>query len=309
MTSYEFHHYLPVNDDVMRWGLYVTGGGRGVIPPQSDYPPQEHPPLYQFNWRRGRVLPEFQIILITDGRGVFESEAVGKVAVNSNTLILLFPDVWHRYRPDEATGWKERWISLNGDMLHRMVDDALLRPKQAVNNLPHTNHILSLFDQLLNRIHEKPATNSIILSLHSMALTGEVVELISNGQLRSGARPEGYKSISNDALVTTCLDLIWTHSHLPLSVDYLVQKLHTSRRTLERRFSQACGHSIHSEIVRCRLSRAKRLLCETRLSVKSIAHLSGFASSQRMCVTFRKHLQTSPGRYRQTRSAGNLYPR
>ena len=309
MTSYEFHHYLPVNDDAMRWGLYVTGAGRGVIPPQSDYPSQGHPSLYQFDWRRGRILPEFQIILITEGGGVFESESVGKVTVNSNTLILLFPDVWHRYRPDKTTGWKERWISLNGDMLHRLVDDGFLQPTQAVNDLVNTSNILSVFDQLLNRIRDMPATNSIVLSLHSMALVGVIIELISDGQLPSEVLPEGYRSMPSDTLVTACLDLIWTHSHLPLSIDYLVQQLPTSRRTLERRFGQTCGHSIHGEIMRCRLSRAKRLLCETRLSVKCIAYLSGFTSPQRMCVAFKKYLQTSPKRYRRQRRAPNLYLR
>ena len=66
-----FHHYLPVNDEAMHWGLYVTGAGRAHILAQQVYPPPGHPSLYRFDWRRGRTLPEFQILLITDGRGVF----------------------------------------------------------------------------------------------------------------------------------------------------------------------------------------------------------------------------------------------
>ncbi len=43
-----FYHYLPVNDAVMRWGLYVTGAGHEVIPVGRDYPSEGHPGLYDF---------------------------------------------------------------------------------------------------------------------------------------------------------------------------------------------------------------------------------------------------------------------
>jgi len=66
-----FFHYLPVNEETMSWGIYVTGAGRSVIRPGEKYPPSGHPTLYQFDWSRGRTLPEFQLVLITDGAGEF----------------------------------------------------------------------------------------------------------------------------------------------------------------------------------------------------------------------------------------------
>mgnify|MGYP001078116689 FL=1 len=69
---YEFYHYLPVNDNAMQWGIYITGAGRGRIPAGQTYPPTGHPSLYQFDWKRGRTLPEFQVILVTEGQvGVY----------------------------------------------------------------------------------------------------------------------------------------------------------------------------------------------------------------------------------------------
>jgi len=99
---YEFFHYLPVNDDVMKWGFYLIAAGRGVIPANSNYPPEEHPDLYGFPFSRGRRLPEYQIIVITNGYGVFESKETGMVQIKPDTLLLLFPDTWHRYKPEIA---------------------------------------------------------------------------------------------------------------------------------------------------------------------------------------------------------------
>ena len=72
-----FYHYLPVDDLAMRWGSYLTGAGRYAFSPGKPYPPPGHPSLYDFEWKRGRTLPEFQILLITGGWGVFESRQTG----------------------------------------------------------------------------------------------------------------------------------------------------------------------------------------------------------------------------------------
>ena len=68
------YHYLPIADFIFHGGIYLTGAGHGVISPDTPYPPIRHPKLYHFDWHKGRVLPEFSLILITAGSGVFESK-------------------------------------------------------------------------------------------------------------------------------------------------------------------------------------------------------------------------------------------
>ncbi|HBO43912.1 MAG TPA: AraC family transcriptional regulator [Planctomycetaceae bacterium] len=309
LDQYEFYHYLPVNDDAMDWGLYVTGAGRGRIPARQSYPPPGHPSLYQFDWRRGRTLPEFQIILITAGKGVFESEPTGRRTIEPDTLILLFPGVWHRYRPDPATGWQERWISLNGEIIHRLVDQQLVRPAEAVCRPSDMSQIAQRFDLLLDRIHGRPAENTIQLSLRATDLIAEVIEQAGGPGPQTAGVPEAYglqppaspcprQSTVEDPLVAQALDLIWTHSHRPLSVSHLVAHLPVTRRTLERRFALERGHSILDEINQCRAGRARRLLRETDLPIKTVAYLAGFTSQERMRITFRHQDECSPAEYR-----------
>lgn len=295
---YEFYHYLPVNDDAMRWGLYVTGAGRGRIPTQESYPPEGHPSLYEFDWRRGRTLPELQIILITDGRGVFASKATGEIPIEPHALIFLFPGVWHTYHPDPSTGWHERWISLSGETTHRLMNQGLIGPGQAVRKVRNAEQMASAFDALLDRIHAQPQDNSILLSLHAMGLIGEVVEETLDGPLPSATEPPQRSEAVSDTLVGQAMDLIWTHSHRPLSVGHIAKQLPCTRRTLERRFATEHGHPIHEEIITCRLSRARRLLRETDLSVKSIAYLAGFTSRERMRIAFQNQEGCAPDQYR-----------
>jgi len=297
-NAYEFYHYLPVNDDAMRWGIYITGAGRGIIPAKGAYPSEGHPSLYQFNWKQGRILPEFQFILITAGRGKFDSHSTGEQPIGPNTLILLFPGVWHRYCPEPTKGWTEQWISFNGEMAQGLMNQGLIRPGKALCVCPEPKTLTQRFNRLLTRIHSNPTENSILLSMHAMDLVAEVIEQTLDSPLPSGAQASGLMDHIDDALVAQAMDLIWTHSHRPLSVAYLAAQLPCTRRTLERRFQAVRHHSILDEINTCRLSRAQRLLRETELSVKTVAYLAGFTSSERMRVAFLKQEGCSPDQYR-----------
>jgi len=92
-------------------------------------------------------------------------------------------------------------------------------------------------------------------------------------------------------------------------VNSIVNQVPTSRRALERRFQKVHGHSIHEEIMQCRLSRAKRLLQETHMPIKTVAYLSGFSCSERMRRTFDKLLKQSPSEFRKQNSLINAYRR
>ena len=129
----EYFHYLPVSDYDRQWGVYVTGLGHTCVPPFStSYPVSVHPDYYQFHWERGRVLQEYQALYIVRGDGEFESKAVGNRKVTAGSLMLLFPGEWHRYRPRNAIGWDEYWISFGGEEIGRLTERGFISPEQPV---------------------------------------------------------------------------------------------------------------------------------------------------------------------------------
>src|SRR3954469_8567942 len=105
-----FYKYLPVSTTDESWGLNVLNTGCTHIMAGSSYPYDTHPAHHNFNWEKGRVLHEFQVIYITKGSGIFESKNGGKQAIAAGSIILLFPEERHRYKPDEKTGWDEYWV-------------------------------------------------------------------------------------------------------------------------------------------------------------------------------------------------------
>jgi AraC-like DNA-binding protein len=297
-----FFRYFPVSEETMSWGIYVTGAGRATVHPGEKYPPSGHPTLYHFDWLRGRTLPEFQLMLITDGAGEFESQATGQVRIEDPSAVLIFPGVWHRYRPDPAQGWTERWFSFNGEMLHRMFDMGLFGPSHAVLMPRDIDRLTEQYDEMLDRAQDRTG-GAQMLAFQALRIISDVVAQRVEDAVESGAVPKCRSTAHrDDPVVQRALEIIWTHSPCPMSVSDIARQLPVTRRTLDRRFVEATGHSVLEEINACRLSRAKRLLTETDLPVKSVAHLAGFNSTERMRVVFVEREGISPTDYRKQKS-------
>jgi AraC-like DNA-binding protein len=305
-----FFHYLPVNEKTMGSGIYVTGAGSAVIGPAEPYPPAGHPALYQFEWSRGRTLPEFQVVLVSDGAGEFDAEASGHVRFDGAALIFLFPGVWHRYRPDPATGWTERWISFNGQLVHQLFEVGLFGPRLAVATPRDVDRLADEMDEMLAAIHRRTTRHPAVLAFQALRIIADAVAHRLEDALDAGTVPEDVSAYSNleDPLVRRALELIWSHSHYPMSVSDIARQLPVTRRTLDRRFVDATGHSVLEAINACRLSRAKRLLAETDLPVKTVAHLAGFSSTERMRVAFVEREGHSPTVFRKHASAARPAP-
>jgi transcriptional regulator GlxA family with amidase domain len=84
----------------------------------------------------------------------------------------------------------------------------------------------------------------------------------------------------------------------PLTLGIVAAHAHMSARTLERRFRAETGESLQAWVSRQRVERARVLLEETDLTITSVAHTSGFGSTQAMRRHFLLHTGASPRDYR-----------
>lgn len=81
-----------------------------------------------------------------------------------------------------------------------------------------------------------------------------------------------------------------------------------SVRQLTRGFRASRGYSIGDHVANIRIERAKQLL-GTDLNIKSIAHVSGFASSSAFCFAFRQASGMTPGEFRASSSVRRVSSR
>ncbi|MDX1565617.1 MAG: substrate-binding domain-containing protein [Phycisphaeraceae bacterium] len=102
----------------------------------------------------------------------------------------------------------------------------------------------------------------------------------------------------DDRSVAEALRFIWDHHAQRIGVDDIVADLPMTRRTLERRFRDVLGRTIHEEIMRSKIEHAKRRLIETKDSIQRIARDCGFSSQAHMSKVFRRFENSAPSEFR-----------
>jgi LacI family transcriptional regulator len=91
---------------------------------------------------------------------------------------------------------------------------------------------------------------------------------------------------------------VWSPGSRDLRVRDLLAGFPGSRRTLERRFRETLGRTLHQEIQRARIDRARKLLSQTLEPLKGVAKKSGFRSPAHFSRVFRSQEGMSPSAYR-----------
>jgi LacI family transcriptional regulator len=112
-----------------------------------------------------------------------------------------------------------------------------------------------------------------------------------------------------DPDLLTALTYIREHACEPIGVEQVLEQSPLSRRVLEARFMNVLGRTAHDEIIRCKIDRARQLLCDSDLPIKAVAIRVGVSSPEYLSVLFKRVLGTSPTAYRADHrrgDAGNL---
>ena len=301
------HGYFPVSDAVFATGFYLTGAGVERVGPNQSYPLSSHPDMYEFSWNTGRVLPEYQMVLIHSGEGEFESQETGLVQIHAGMAMLLIPDVWHRYRPNPKTGWEEFWISFNGQLPHIWQQAGVISPHSAVRSIAHAKSLVKKLEKIVESAVKNPA-DGYAASFSALAILAGILGRDASAAAAAVSRPAraeaGSPAPSDDAVANAALGVIWNYSHQNLSVGRIADQIGVTRRKLERRFLAACNRTVLQELTACRISRAQRMLRETHLPIKYIATAVGFSSPTHLPTVFRRELKTTPRQYRDGETTG-----
>ena len=120
--------YIAQNRRDRDWGLTVCSVGHQRISPGEDYPPRKHNQEYMFDPAQGRILPEYQLLYIVEGKGIFRTGSAGDMKVAAGDMFIIFPGEWHSYMPDPDTGWNEYWIGFQGVNIDHRVETGFFSP-------------------------------------------------------------------------------------------------------------------------------------------------------------------------------------
>ena len=254
--------YLAVNPQDMLWGVAVHSVGCQDIGPGEPYPPTDHPSRYLFSEERGRILNEYQLLYISEGRGRFQSTSTGRwISIQAGDLFLLYPGEWHSYRPDRETGWKEYWIGFDGP-------------------------VIELYEQAIRTAAEQKSGFQPLLGSLIVHLLGLVYYFDRQGTFSEV-----------DDLINRAKILI-AEEYRTIGPEEVASRLCMGYSNFRRTFREYTGFSPAKYIQEFRMNKVKEALTNSTQPVKQIAYDYGYENVDYFFTVFRRLAGMTPTEYR-----------
>lgn len=286
-------HYVSVGRREKAWGLYTTGVGRARVKPNSAYPPVPHPAGYDFKWERGRVLDEFALLYLADGSGSFESSHQTTLTISAGDCVLLFPGEWHRYRPDNRSGWEEYWVTFHGWLADAWQETKFISPRHPLYSSGSEHLILPLFEELLQLTEMKSPRRPLECAALCHLL---ISRLLSVPTARA-------KWESKETSLREAGDYLRIHPEKDIDLPRLAKRSGMSYSNFRREFTRHFGVSPDRFHQAARVARLKQFLIETELPLKAIAERLGYSNEFYMMQVFKRHTGLTASQWRRRRGA------
>lgn len=281
--------YLITNERDIQWGLTVNSVGFQHIEPGDIYPPQNHPTRYLFQTDKGRVLEEYQLLYITQGKGLFMSSKCSNSSINEGNMFLLFPGEWHSYKPDIDTGWDEYWIGFNGENIDKKLQANFFNKQKPVFNVGLRNELVNMYIQAISIAREQEAG-------FQQQLAGIVDYLL--GSAYTYDKSSSFEEMRVTKQMNKAKLIIQENLNTNISPEEISRKLNISYSWFRKIFKQYTGFSPLQYIMEMKIQRSKELLTNSDLSNIEIAYKLGFDNPNYFCTIFKRRTKVTPMKYR-----------
>ncbi|MGK7393459.1 MAG: AraC family transcriptional regulator [Candidatus Cyclobacteriaceae bacterium M3_2C_046] len=281
--------YLTLAEEDHKLGLNILHTGKNLIQPNQEYPFPEHPVHYQFQWNNGRILDEYQINFIVNGQGIFESASAGKQSIQSGSIVFLFPNEWHRYKPDPNTGWNEYWIGFKGIYADHLLKNQIIDHKIPVVYVSHNEKIFRLYQEMIETAKAEPPGYQIIMA-------GILIQII--GMANRLYKEKDFEGKNTETLLQQSRLLLMENPSQPVSPQQVAKKLNIGYSWFRKMFKKYTGLAPGQYQMQQRIYKAKEMLMNRKKTIKEIAMDLGFESNFHFSKTFKSKTGYSPGKYR-----------
>jgi AraC-like DNA-binding protein len=289
MDHESFLYYLPYSAEDERLGMVCTTAGDMIVKPYSDYPPYKnsHPAAFR-TVAEGRVLPEFQIVYISEGMGSF-SAAGKQYPVKAGSLLLILPGMQHAYKPLYETGWHEYWVGFTGGFFFSLLEKGILAPERVFFEMGMRDCIALIFNHIFDEVRsQKP--------LYQFKACAAIFSLIS--EIISYERRKEQPSY-HQRIVEKAKCLMEAHIFGSISVSSIALRTGMSASGLNKIFKTYTSMTLYQYYIQIKINKAKELLEQADLSIKEIAAKLGFDDQYYFSRLFKNKTGIAPSKWRE----------
>lgn len=272
--------------------VIISTLGHHVHPAHTPYPDVKHPDSHFFDWEKGRRLKEYQILYICRGEGMFESTGMPQQVIEAGTIILLYPGVWHRYKPTEATGWEEYWVGFSGSYARHLLEQECFNPQNPIIKVGFNAEFLATFERLFDVVDIRDESYQKLASFLLLQLLGIVYTSVLLSNQKITRREKIIGDIKKD---------IHEHWNQAINFEQLAERFNVSYAWLRKTFKEVTGTSLNQYQLILKLRKAEELIHETNRTLSEIAIQCGFESVHYFSRIYKMKMNSNPSDVRRNR--------
>lgn len=282
--------YIAQTERDEEWGLTVCSVGYQKIMPNEEYPPMTHNLEYIFTPEKGRVINEYQLLYIAEGRGTLTTASAGRYSISEGDIFLIFPGEWHTYSPNPETGWKEYWIGFKGINIDSRVSAGFFSKHSPIYRVGYNDTLISLFKEAIQVAKKQEKHFQQLLAGIVNYMLGLAFSIDSNKKLKNSMNLE----LVNRAR-TFMQENIETNIEMPEIADHLIISYSSFRHI----FKQYTGIAPSQYYLNLKIQRAKDMLKSSSASIKEISYILHFDTPEYFTKLFKKKTGLTPSQFRE----------
>ena len=282
--------YIAQTERDEEWGLTVCSVGYQKIMPNEEYPPMTHNLEYIFTPEKGRVINEYQLLYIAEGRGTLTTASAGKYSISEGDIFLIFPGEWHTYSPNPETGWKEYWIGFKGINIDSRVSAGFFSKHSPIYRVGYNDTLISLFKEAIQVAMKQEKHFQQLLAGIVNYMLGLAFSIDSNKKLKNSMNLE----LVNRARAFM-QENIETNIEMPEIADHLIISYSSFRHI----FKQYTGIAPSQYYLNLKIQRAKDMLKSSSASIKEISYILHFDTPEYFTKLFKKKTGLTPSQFRE----------
>jgi AraC-like DNA-binding protein len=240
--------------------------------------------------RTMRTFGLYAAVLVTAGRGFYEDAQIARINIRPGSLILVFPELPHRYGPGHEDTWEEYYLTFTGPAFDLLRTTDLICPNQPVLQLEPVEKWLESM-RSLRRAGAPPWLETC--RLQHWLTEAVASQMDAHRALRSQEERDVRWVAQATALLETDLDK-------PIDLKHIAHSLGTSYEQFRKRFARLRGiPPARYRAVRI-MDQAKMLMQTTSMRDKQIAASLNFCDEFYFSKRFKQIVEHTPRTYRRT---------
>lgn len=236
-----------------------------------------------------RMLGKYALVYLLEGQGRYTDSNGLNLPLAAGDLILVFPDVAHRYGPGFGQRWRETWVVFEGPAFEMWRKAGILDPAKPVHHLEPVDHWQRRIESIVG-LPQGPSSSPLLEFCRLQQVLAEALVSSAVASL----------TLSDFTWGIQACTLLESEASFGTPLPEVARQLNLSYSCFRKRFTQVLGTSpgrYRSQRIR---EQACQLMQQTDLTNQQIADRLGFADEFHFSHRFKELTGRSPKAFRKS---------